>query len=332
MMRRAVLLIIVLAVVGCRTGRSSAHSTIRLAIHRDPVAFLPIRAAASLGYFEQEGVAVDVSEVTGGAKAMEALLGGSVDAAAAAMSDVLQLAAGGRQLRAFLLLATRPTMALAVAPARRGAIRTPADLKGRIVGVSAPGSATHQFLEYLLSTNGIASADVGVVSVGMAASSVAALERGTVDAAVLLSSAIVTLEQRDSGLLIADTRTAAGARRVLGSDVFPSLGIVAAEEWLDRNADSVARFVRALRRAMLWVKAQTPDRLEALIPPEGRLTPESAELAAIRQAQDVLSIDGVVTQEGMAAVQKFVATSNESVRRAHLDMSAAFTNRFVLGQ
>ena len=44
------------------------------------------------------------------------------------------------------------------------------------------------------------------------------------------------------------------------------------------------------------------------------------------------TIDGVVTQEGMAAVQKFVATSNESVRRAHLDMSAASTNRFVLGQ
>jgi NitT/TauT family transport system substrate-binding protein len=89
---------------------------------------------------------------------------------------------------------------LAVAPALSGTIRTVRDLKGRAVGVSTPGSATHQFLNFLLVTNSLSPEDVSVVSVGMSASSLAALDRGKVDAAVLIASAIYAFEARHPGI------------------------------------------------------------------------------------------------------------------------------------
>src|SRR6188474_1579945 len=82
---------------------------VRIAIHRDPIAFLPVSVAQTLGYYSQEGLAANVSDVSGGTKAMEALIGGSVDVAAGSMSDVVQVAAEGRKLRGFLVLYPRPS-------------------------------------------------------------------------------------------------------------------------------------------------------------------------------------------------------------------------------
>ena len=253
-MRRVPLLLLAIALLCCHRSQSSATlPKVRIAIHRDPIAFLPVRVAQTLGYYEAEGVAVALSEVMGGAKALEALLGGSVDVAAASMSDAVQIAAEGRDVRGFLVLYTRPSAALVVTPALSGTIRTIRDLKGRTVGISTPGSWTHQFLNFLLVRDGLSPADVSTVSVGMSASSVAALEHGKVDAAVLLASAITAFEERHSGTpLLVDTRTQAGMQQVFGSEVFPGLSMVAQDSWLRANPEIARRLVRALRRGILW--------------------------------------------------------------------------------
>src|SRR5215831_4395041 len=134
-MRRAVGVLLAMAAACCGGPPAAAPRAIRLAIHRDPVVFLPFRVAQSKGYFRDEGITVEMNEAAGGAKAIEALLGGSVDVAAGSMSDAVQLAARGRAIRSFLVLYTRPSLALAVSPQRAAAIRSIRDLKGRAVGV-----------------------------------------------------------------------------------------------------------------------------------------------------------------------------------------------------
>ena len=96
-MRRSALVLVAAGFLGCHGAQSPAGAhTVRIAIHRDPIAFLPMRVAQTLGYYEQEGLTVELSELAGGTKAIEALLGGSVDVAAGSMSDAVALAAAGR--------------------------------------------------------------------------------------------------------------------------------------------------------------------------------------------------------------------------------------------
>ena len=305
--------------------------TVRVAIHRDAIMFVPVRVAESLGYFRQEGVAVEMSEVAGGAKAIEALLGGSVDIAAGSMSDAVALAAAGRNLRAILVLYARPTVALAVAPALSGMIRSVKDLKGHTVGVSAPGSASHQVLNFLLVENGLSPDDVNTVSVGMSATSVAALEHGTIDAAVLVASAITLFEERQPAVrLLADTRTSEGTRQLFGSETFPSLGLLAEDSWLGKNGDTARRLVRAVRRGMQWLRDQPPERVRDMIPPGARMTTPSADLQAIREAQEALSPDGLMSPAAAKVVETFVAASDSRVKTAHLDLSRIYTNEFAV--
>jgi NitT/TauT family transport system substrate-binding protein len=329
-MRRVLPLVLAIALFSCQASQPGASiRKVRVAIHREPIAFLPVRVAQTLGYYEAEGLAVDMSEVAGGTKAIEALLGGSVDVAAGSMSDAVQLAAEGRDVRCFLVLYTRPAVALAVAPALSSTIRTIRDLKGRTVGVSTPGSASHQFLNFLLVSNGLSPADVSVVSVGMSATSVAALEHGKVDAAVLIASAISTFESRQSGkAFLADARTPAGAREAFGGEMFPSLSLMSQDRWLQGNADTARRLVRALKRGMSWVRDHPAEQVREMIPEGARMAAE-ADLQSIRLVQQGMSTDGLVPAGSAQLVEKFVAVSNPKVRAAHIDIAKIYTNDFA---
>jgi NitT/TauT family transport system substrate-binding protein len=329
-MRRCAIVLLALSTAACQGSRPvAAVQTVRVAIHRDPIAFLPVRVAQTLGYYRREALELDISEVAGGAKAIEALLGGSVDVAAGSMSDVIALAGKRRDLRGFLLLYIRPMAAVAVAPGLRGTVRTIKDLKGRPVGVSAPGSATHQILNYLLVRNGLSPDQVSAVPVGMWASSVAALEHQQVDAAVLLGSAISAFEERWPGSgFLADTRTASGARDVFGAEGFPSLSLLARDNWIRDNEDTVQRLVRAVKNGRRWVHDHDPEEVRQMIPPESRMT-AAADLRAIRHAQEALSSDGLMPPGSAEQIATFLSVSDGRIRTASVDLSTTYTNDFA---
>ena len=313
----------------CHAQHAAGLRTVRVAIHREPIAFLPLRVAETLGYYQAEGLAVELSETAGGTKAIEALLGGSVDVAAGSMSDAVQLAAEGHDVRGFLVLYDRPSLALAVGPVAHN-IRTIRDLRGRTVGVSAPGSASHQFLNFLLVSNGLTPEDVSTVSVGMSASSIAALDHGKVDAAILIASAITLFEDRHPhAQLLADTRTPAGSRDAFGSDVFPGVSLLTEDKWLQDNRDTARRFVRAVKKGMRWVREHPAEQVRNMIPEPARMADPALDARAIREIQDGISADGVMPAGSGELIEKFLAVSNPKVRTAHIDLGHLYTNEFA---
>ena len=99
-------------------------------------------------------------------------------------------------VRSFITFYTLPNYALVVAPAAASTIHSVADLKGRRVGVSSPGSPTQMLMNYSLVSHGLSRADVSMVTISTGAASLAAIERGQVDAAAVVKSAVAVLEQR----------------------------------------------------------------------------------------------------------------------------------------
>ena len=328
-MRRLLVSLFACLLCGCHAQPAARLRTVRVAIHREPIAFLPLRVAETLGYYQAEGLAVDMAEVAGGAKAIEALLGGSVDVAAGSMSDAVQLAAEGREIRGFLVLYDRPSLALAVGSAG-GDVRTIRDLRGRTVGVSAPGSASHQFLNFLLVSNGLTPDDVSTVSVGMSASSLAALDHGKVDAAVLIASAITQYEDRHPrATLLADTRTPAGARSAFGSEVFPGVSLLTDDRWLRDNTDTARRLVRAVKNGMRWVREHPAEQVRTMIPEPARMANADLDVRAIRAIQDGISADGLMSPGSAELIEKFLALSNPKVRTTPIDLAHLYTNEFA---
>ena len=325
------MLLLALALLNCHGSRPGAHvATVRIAIHREPIAFLPVRVAQTLGYFEAEGLAVELSEVAGGTKAIEALLGGSVDVAAASMSDVVQLAAEGRDVRGFLVLLHASVHR---AGGRAGPERHYSDDPGseRPYGrrlhpglVDAPVSQLPPGHKWPLA--GGCQHCVGR-HVGQLCGRARAWHGRRSGPPCQCRDRIrgTAPEQHRSSSIL---RTLAGARQVFGSETFPSLSLLAEDRWLRANADTAQRLARAVKKGMRWVRDRPAEQVRQMIPDAARMS-EKADLQAIQRMQQSISTDGLMSAASAELVEKFVAVSNPKVRAAHIDTARIYTNEFA---
>jgi NitT/TauT family transport system substrate-binding protein len=309
--------------------QEEARPRVRIAVGGQPqLIYLPLTLADRLGYYRDEGLVVAIQDFPGGARALQSLMGGSADVVCGYFDHTIQMAAEGRTLTAFVAMLRYPGF-VAIVPAKpRKPIHAPADLRGAVVGVTAPGSASHFFLNYLLARSRIPENAVSVTGIGTSASAVAAVERNQVDAAIVVEPTFTLLSRRTPDLrVLADTRSAEGVRAVFGVDEFPAAVLYAPESWLKEH-DQVARgLARAIVRTLEWIRThpkEIPDKV-----PEFVGTDHEAYAEALEHVLPTYSTDGRLTMEGARSAREVLSLSIDKVRTAQIDLSRTFTNRFI---
>ncbi len=218
------------ATVGC-TKKHQAEQTavpLRIAFTNIPLSYAPVILADSLGFYKNEGLSATIDTFPNGAKTMQALLGASADIGTGSYDQNIQIAAEGRDVKSFTLIALHPSRALVLTRRGKAKIHRIEDLKGTAVGVGGFGSIGHLFLQYLLVKHGIAPDAVKIVSIGTGRSAIAAIEHQSVDAAVVSGSDQVVVRKRVPGAsTLLDASGAAGCREVYGVDVYPTAVVFA---------------------------------------------------------------------------------------------------------
>jgi NitT/TauT family transport system substrate-binding protein len=155
--------------------------------------YLPLTVAERKGFFKDRGLDVEIQDFAGGAKSLQALVGGSVDVVTGAYEHTIRMQAKGQDIRAVIELGRFPAIVVAV---KKGVkFDTPADFKGMKIGVTAPGSSTNMLMNFVLAKAGLTPQDVSFIGVGSSASAVAAIRNGQLDAISHLEPAITMLEQ-----------------------------------------------------------------------------------------------------------------------------------------
>jgi len=296
----------------------------------EQIVYLPTTLAQQLGLYEAEGVRVKLESFPGGAKSLQALLGGSADVVSGFYDHTLQMAAEGRMLKAFALMLHYPGMALVVAPQKSGAIHRIEDLKGASVGVTAPGSSTHMLINYLLMKHGLTPADISAIGIGAAAGAAAAVERGKVDAAIVTDPVLTQILKRNPDLrILADARQASGVKEIFGTETYPASVLYSTTEWIERNPDTAGRLARAMRKTLEWMQQHSPEQIAAKMPAVYRGEDTAIYVEALRNSMPMFSPDGIMSAEGAEAVKKVLSLSLEKVRVANVDTSKTFTNELV---
>lgn len=299
MERTALTLLLLLA--GC----ARSEGPVRLAVGgRSQMVYLPVALAEARG---ELGPGVEVLDFPGGSKALEALLAGSADVVAGFYDHTLQMAAQGKRVTAFVAMLERPAVALVVSPNARQPVRTIADLQGRLVGVTAPGSSSHLILQALLRRNGLKADAVSVTGIGATSSALAAARNGIVDAAVLLEPALSMLERQGGMVVLADTRTEEGLRAALGVERYTASVLYARDEWLREHPKEAARLAQAIARTLGWMqKAQGAEVLE-LVPGTLKGPDDGAFVKAFEGLRGGFSADGRFTEAGVEGARKVMA-------------------------
>ncbi len=290
--------------------------------------YAPLTIAERLGYFREAGLQVEILDLPGGAKALEALIAGSADVTAGAFDHTIQMQAKGQRIVGVLLFGRHPTFALALRRDKASTYRSPRDLKGMRVGVTALGSQTQFMVEYLADQDGLAPSEISFVSVGGGPGAVAAIEHGAVDAVVTGEPALTTLTSTGTATVVADTRTNEGTTKIYGG-LYPSGTIYARSTFIEQNPRTIQAFVRAMLRALIWINHASAEDIAGVLPPQWVRPTRDLFLTSIRKTRDMFSLDGRFSLDEASVALHVLSTVDPWLRGANIDLAATFTNTFV---
>jgi len=253
-----------------------------------------------------------------------------VDVVSGFYDHTIQMAAEGKPMQAFVSMLRYPGLVIAVSPATKRRIGGLRDLDGAVVGVSAPGSSTHLLVLHLLSKHGVSAEKAGIVGIGMAAGSVAAMERGTVDAAVMAEPAISQLETRAGKLkLLADLRMPEGVKEVYGVESYPASVLYAPEAWIEKNQLLAQRLARAVRRTLDWIGKHSGEEIARAMPESFAGGDKAMYAKVIEQSRPMYSTDGRISAEGAAVVAEVMSRLMPKIGAAKVDAGRTYRNDLV---
>ena len=291
--------------------------------------YLPLTVAERKGYFRDEGLEVEIPDFAGGARALQALVGGSADMVSGAYEHTINMAAKKQPIKAVVLQAKYSSIALVMSKEKAAKYRSPKDLKGYKIGVTAPGSSTNMFVNNLLAKDGLKPTDVAIVGVGTGAGAVAAMEKGEIDAISNLDPVLTQLESTGKFVAVADSRTEKGMKDIYGGDYHASV-IYITDEFIKKNPNTVQAVVNAMVRADKWIAKATPQEIVELMPSEYKAGNPSLYKEALLKNMIGYSENGELSLKASENVYKVLKQFEPSVIAAgKIDLNTTFDNSYV---
>lgn len=290
--------------------------------------YLPISIAESLGYFKDEGLDVEIIDFQGGSKSLQAVVGGSADVVSGAFEHTLAMQARGQSLQAFVLQGRAPQCVFAVSKTTMPEYKDLKDLKGKKIGVTAPGSSSHAIAIFILSTAGLKPSDVSFIGVGSSSAAVAAMRSGQIDAFVNLDPVIATLEKDDIIRIVEDTRIVEESDKLFGGPMVAGC-LYAPTRFIKENPDIVQGLTNAVVRADRWLAKATAEDIVKAVPESYFLGNKEIYLAGFMKNRPALSRDGRIPEGAPEISFKSLQIVNPRLANFKPDFKAVYTNKFV---
>lgn len=290
--------------------------------------YLPLTIAEQLGYFKAEGLEVEISDFAGGSRALQALVGGSADVVSGAFEHTINMQAKGQHIRSFVLQGRAPQIVLGVNTANVPNYKKITDLKGKKIGVSAPGSSTNMMANFVLAKAGMKPSDVSFVGVGTAAGAVSAFKSGQIDAMANLDPVISTLERAGGFKIVADTRRLTDTEIVYGGPM-PAACLYTKQEFIDKNPATVQALANAMVHALKWLAQAGPSDIVKVVPESYLLGDRALYLDAWLKVREAISPDGLMPEKGPQTALSMLQQFEKEVQGKSIDLGKVFTNEFA---
>ena len=290
--------------------------------------YLPLTIAEQLGYFKDEGLQVEINDFAGGAKALQALIGGSADVTSGAYEHTIDMQAKGQMIKAFVLQGRAPQIVMGFSTKTMPNYKTIADLKGKKIGVTAPGSSTNMVANFVLAKAGLKPNEVSFVGVGTSAGALAALRSGQIDAISNLEPVVTMLLQKNDIKTIVDTRTLKDTLDLFGGPM-PAATLYTTDAFIKKNPNTVQALTNAMVRALKWIQKAGPGDIIKVVPENFLLGDRALYIEAFLKSKEAISPDGLIPAAGPATALKALQAFEPNLASKKIDLSTTWTNEFV---
>ncbi|MFE6666559.1 ABC transporter substrate-binding protein [Streptomyces sp. NPDC057697] len=295
----------------------------------DKVIYLPAMLTERLGYFEDEGVSVQLLTEPAGVQAETALVSGDVQGTVGFYDHTLDLQVKGKQVESVVQFSHAPGEVEIVSTHSADEIGSAKDFKGKKLGVTGLGSSTDFLTKYLAVANGVRTSEFTPVAVGAGQTFISALQQGSIQGGMTTDPTVATILDKKLGKILVDMRTPEGSRQALGG-LYPSSSLYMQTSWVDSHKETVQKLANAFVRTLKWMSTHSADEIAAKMPADYAQGGGKALYAkAIESTLPMFTDDGVMPADGPATVERVLKAFNPNLKDARVDLAKTFTTEFV---
>ncbi|KUN78891.1 nitrate ABC transporter substrate-binding protein [Streptomyces bungoensis] len=294
----------------------------------DKVIYMPAILTQRLGYFDSEGLDVELLSEPAGVQAETALVSGQVQGAVGFYDHTLDLQTKGKSVESVVQFSHAPGEVEVVSTQKAGDITSPKDFKGRKLGITGLGSSTDFLTKYLAVKNGVKVSEFTPVAVGAGPTFISAMQKGAIDAGMTTDPTVATLLDKKAGKLLLDMRTPEGSQQALGGP-YPSSSLYMQTDWVNGHKDTVQKLVNAFVKTLKWMSTHSPSEIAAKMPADYSQGDKTLYAQAIKSTLPMFTKDGVMPANGPETVEKVLKAFNPNIKNAKVDLSKTYTTEFV---
>jgi NitT/TauT family transport system substrate-binding protein len=297
MIRGLAVLALVVAGVVMSTPPAGAQSLIAVKVGTLPTdGCSVIFYAKELGFFQKNGLDVDIQTMPSGPAIAAAVAGGALDVGVANVATVAQARLHGLPLRyiAPSSMAEPSTMTDIVLVAADSTIRTGADLNNKTIAINGLKDLQQITAMAWVDKHGGDSKTLHFLEIPIPQMA-AAVEAHRADAALDVEPFVSGARAQGQGKVIGDVLDGVAPR-------FMVVGWFALDPWITAHADTAARFATALRQAAAWANAHHTESAAILV--RNTKIPASA-IDTMARAQFGLTLDPAMIRPIVDAAVKY---------------------------
>jgi ABC-type nitrate/sulfonate/bicarbonate transport system substrate-binding protein len=288
----------------------SAQPTVRMSQPTNSLGYLSIYAARANGYFNDEGITLELIIVQGGAD-IAAIISGSVDFSATSTGGLLRAFSGGTELLGVynilgkciydLVIRKDTAKRLGITPAMPVQERLKR-IKGTVIGAgSGIGVIPYQVAYFLAKEAGLEPGkDVTILAAGGGESALVALRTGHID---IMSYPPpfpqIAIKAGDAISLVANTK---GEYPKLNS--FQTGVLLVRPEYAKKNPDTVRRVVGAMVHGSRWVAENDAKEVAMVVAKFFRNAPPDVLLSTVETIKPAVIPDGRMDLDGLKGVEE----------------------------
>ena len=315
----------ILAAAACGCGSPAEEATVTLCLCEvtHSVFYAPQYVALSQGFFEEEGLDIELTNGGGADKVMTAVLTGQADVGLAGPEACIYVH-NQKKEDAPVIFAQLTKRDGSFLVGREAGDFSWEDLRGCTVLGGRKGGVPEMTLEYVLRQNGLEpGVDVTVDTTVQFNMMAGAFTGGTGDYTTLFEPTATEVELAGKGYVLCSIGQESGE--------IPYTAYFAAASYLKENADVIQRFTRAVARGQSWVQEHTAEEIAAAIAPQ---FPDSdlAVLTAVTQRHlDIDAWNAVprMEQATLERLETVMEGAGELTREQWVDYGAIVDNSFA---
>lgn len=304
--------LMIFGLVGCSAPAEQELTKITLSEVTHSVFYAPQYAAIELGYFEEEGIELELINGAGADKVMTAVISDQVDIGLAGPEAAIYIYNEGREdyAQVFAQLTKRDGSFIV---GRTDEDFSYEDLKGKYLIGGRKGGVPEMTLEYVIKQNGVSLDELTIDTSIQFANMGGAFVGGLGDYVALFEPTASLMEQEGKGYVLTSVGQDSGE--------IPYTAYFAKKSYIEENPEIIQGFTNAIAKAQKWIAESSPEEVAELIASYFPDTDVELLASTVQRHQeiDAWNSDPILKEESFNRLQDVMEEAGELTERAPYD-------------